>query len=450
MPRNIDIFIIDDDAALGEMLSLHCDDLGYSVQAVTTATQAEEMLEELTPRLILLDQHLPDTHGLTLLPKLKMLHPDVPVLMITGKHDMQLAISAIKAGAMDYIHKPIDTDELDAALKKALVPEAAGNINELPQAHMEDETPNIIGSSRSMLDVAKTIALASQSSATVLVHGATGTGKELVAKAIHHNSNKTGPFLAVNCGAIVDNLLESEMFGHERGAFTGATERKEGKFYLAENGTLFLDEIGEMSPNLQSKLLRILQEQTYERVGGTQTLTTNARIIAATHRNLEDMIKQGTFRQDLYYRLKVITVDLPELKDRMEDLPLLVPHLLSKISHKLGKNIQGMTDSALYKLEEYSWPGNIRELENTLTRAAAINRTGVITPEQIHLHEEELDPVHHLNISDDTANLKSLEELEKDHVRRVLKSTAGHKGKASSILGISRPALDRKIKKYNL
>lgn len=444
MKNKIDVFIIDDDAHLAEMLQLHFDDIGYTCKTAQTGRLAKEQLKNLQPKLILLDQHLPDTLGINLLEELKNIFPVVPVLMITGKHDMQLAIQAIKGGAMDYIHKPIDITELNTAVEKALKPTAQKKDLEV-EISMEEKSkePIIIGSSRKMIEVVKTIALASQNDAIVLIQGETGTGKELVAKAVHYHSNKEGPFLAVNCSAIVENLLESEMFGHEKGAFTGATERKDGKFTIANEGTLFLDEIGELSPKLQAKLLRVLQEGTFERVGGSETLTTTAHVVAATHRNLSQMIEDGMFREDLMYRLKILTIEVPPLRDRLEDIKLLIPYLLSNINKKLGKSIKGMTDDAYFKLEMHSWPGNVRELENTLTRACALNRTEIITADQIVI-----DRSNDFNKNLVEIPLLSLEDAEHKHVLKALEATHGHKGKACDVLGISRPALDRKIKKF--
>lgn len=444
--EKVDIFIIDDDPHLAEMLILHFEDQGLKCESAQSAKDAHTKLENIQPKLFFLDQHLPDTLGVHLLPELKDNWPKVPVLMITGKHDMQLAIEAIKLGATDYIHKPIDIEELNASVKKCLATSKKKKDISIEIAE-ESEEPKIIGSSRKMIEVVKNIALASSNDATVLIQGETGTGKELVAKAIHYHSAKSGPFLAVNCGAIVENLLESEMFGHEKGAFTGAVERKDGKFTQAQNGTLFLDEIGELSPKLQSKLLRVLQEGTFERVGGNETLHTNAHIIAATHRDLNQMIEEGMFREDLMYRLKIITVPVPPLRDRLEDIKLLTPYLLSNINKKIGKNIQGMTDEAYFKLEMHDWPGNVRELENTLTRACAMNRTGVISADQIVIENAGVVTT---GIENAEGPLVTLEELEKKHVIRTLELTSGHKGKACEILGISRPALDRKIKKFDL
>ena len=449
--QKVDILIIDDDAYLGEMLALHFEDMHYTCKTVQSGNAALSFLNKSKPRLILMDQHLPDTLGLNLLKKIKEKTPHLPIIMITGKHDMQLAIEAIKAGAYDYIHKPIDVEELNAAVEKNLRVETLSKTIDVAEPDQHEGEPVLIGTSKSMLDVVKTIAIASGSDATILVQGETGTGKELVAKAIHYHGKKGQPFLAINCSALVDTLLESELFGHEKGSFTGATERKEGRFTLAQNGTLFLDEIGELSPNLQAKLLRVLQEGTYERVGGTETLKTNAHIIAATHRNLDVMIAEGMFREDLLYRLKILTITIPPLRERMEDLHLLVPFLLGKIKKKLAKDIQGITDDAFRKLSGYNWPGNVRELENTLTRACAMSRTGVVGPEQIQFNKDALP--HQLEETLPTTQAKdlpSLEEMQKRHIMDVLRATDHHKGKTCAMLGISRPALDRKIKKYSI
>jgi DNA-binding NtrC family response regulator len=446
MTTRTDILIIDDDASLGEMLALHADELGLKATAVQTGADLKALMANMTaPRLVLVDQHLPDTNGLALIPQLRDRFPETPVVMMTGKHDMTLAISAIRAGAADYLHKPIDIDQLDAVISKILTQETATNTKAVAAPHLASST-DIIGTSRAILDVYKGIAIASQSDVTVLISGESGTGKELVARAIHHHRGKGGLFLPVNCSTIVDTLLESEMFGHEKGAFTGAVARKDGKFTLARGGTLFLDEIGEMSPNLQAKLLRVLQEHTFEHVGGTEVLHTDARIIAATHRNLPKMIENGTFREDLFYRLKVIHIHLPPLRDRLEDLPQLVSHLLARANASLGKNAAGLTEAAFLKLRTHSWPGNVRELENTLTRAVAMAQSPVLTPDLLNLTAGALTT----GPADTAPPTQTLDNVEKDYIQKVLFATKGHRGQSCAILGISRPALDRKIRKYNL
>ncbi len=368
--------------------------------------------------------------------------------MMTGQHDLELAIQAIKSGAADFIHKPINTEALQIVVERVL--EARRLSREVEALRLPaDDVPtdrDLIGRSNAMLQVSKDIALSATGDAAVLISGESGTGKEVVARLIHQHSEKSGPFIAVNCAAIVETLLESELFGHEKGAFTGAVGRKPGKFELAQDGTLFLDEIGELSLPLQTKLLRVLQEQAFERVGGTRLITTNARIIAATHRDIFSEVQAGNFREDLAYRLKVVTIEIPALRDRLEDIPLLVPALLAKIARKTHKPSSQLTDQALEALQGHHWPGNVRELENLLTQALVRCRGSIITPDLLTLPQklpaaatESLEQVG-----------KSLDQVEEEQIRLVLQHTGGHKGKSCEILGISRPALDRKIRKYSI
>jgi DNA-binding NtrC family response regulator len=306
-----------------------------------------------------------------------------------------------------------------------------------------------------MLQVSKAIALSAESAATVLISGESGTGKEIVAHLIHQHSNRSGPFVAVNCAAIVDSLLESELFGHEKGAFTGAAARKIGRFEQAEKGTLFLDEIGELVPHLQAKLLRALQEREFERVGGTELLKTTARFIAATHRDLFAEAARGQFREDLAYRLNVVRIRLPPLRERPEDIPLLATALVEKAARTVGKPAVPIAAEAIEKLLAYDWPGNVRELENVLTQALVQARDSVITADLIQYRErttEHATSTHGVPRPSAVAgsDLRTLDEIEAEHVQRVLDHTRGHKGRSCDILGISRPALDRKIKKYGL
>jgi len=385
---------------------------------------------------------------MTLLEEIRERPGAPPVIMVTGITDNRLVIEAMKAGAYDFIRKPMDELELDTTLANAL---KNHRLTRKVQAIDATEDPvtldQIVGRSPSITRLLKTIGQVAASDATVLVTGESGTGKEVVARAIHHHSEREGPFLAVNCSAIVENLLESELFGHERGAFTGADRRKPGKFELAADGTLFLDEVGELPLDLQAKLLRVLQEGTFERVGGTETLRTRARIVAATNRNLPARVREGAFREDLFYRLNVVNIELPPLRERKEDLPLLIEHLLQRINHRLHTRIQSLSEGAWKRLVEYDWPGNVRELENVLTRAAVLCRNHTITPDLLGLPQgpSSSEPA---AIADDTTALPSLEELEREHVWKVLKHTRWHKGKACRILGISRPALERRIRKY--
>lgn len=451
MPQPVDILIIDDDAALAEMLTLSLDDLGHTTHTCHTGAEARGYLANHKARLILLDQHLPDTHGLKILQWLLAEHPETPAVMVTGFHDMGLTISAMKAGAYDYLHKPIDMAKLGQILQQTL--SKSGQkiaVNAAPA--QSNNTPEIVGNSQAMIEVAKKIAVAAQNKANVLIRGASGTGKELVAKAIHEHSGFEGAFVAVNCASIVETLLESELFGHEKGAFTGADHTKQGRFEVAEDGTLFLDEIGEMSAHLQAKLLRVLQEQTFERVGSNQTRKTNARIIAATHRDLKKMVAEGQFREDLFYRLDVIDIHLPSLKDRMDDFPALASNLLMRINKTLGRDIKGLTASAMEALKAHPWQGNVRELENVLTRAAAHSQTPYIDAADVAKHlsatktaaptAADAAPAANNNI------LRPLDDVEKEHILAVLAAHDGNKAQACKTLGISRPALDRRLKKW--
>jgi len=364
-----------------------------------------------------------------------------------------LLVQAIKNGAADFIHKPIKAIELqhvvDRVLENRQLTREAQALK--PADNGITAQRGLIGRGNAMLKVSKEIALSAESSATILITGESGTGKEVAARLIHQHSGLTGPFIAINCAAIVDTLLESELFGHEKGAFTGATERKQGKFELAEDGTIFLDEIGELAPLLQAKLLRVLQEQTFERVGGSQQVQSNARVIAATHRDLFAESSEGNFREDLAYRLKVVSILLPPLRERKEDIPLLAEALIQKIAHKIHKPAAHLTEQALAALGQYDWPGNVRELENLLTQALVHTRGNAITPDLLPLHHPKQPR------SDRTATAAmqervnmSLGHVEAEHIQLILNHATSHKGKTCKILGISRPALDRKIKKYNL
>ncbi|RTZ72386.1 MAG: sigma-54-dependent Fis family transcriptional regulator [Gammaproteobacteria bacterium] len=440
------LLIVEDDASLSEMLALHFEEQGFRIHSAVTCADALELARSARPDLILLDQQLPDGLGNELIPELRSLSPESRIIMMTGVHDLELAIQAIQDGASDFIHKPVKTGLLQAAVEKALAwrPAPGSGENAAPAQVRE-----LIGRSDAMLAVSKQIALSAQSNATVLITGESGTGKEIVARLIHQYSGRPGPFVAINCAAIVDTLLESELFGHEKGAFTGAVAAKPGRFQQAQDGTLFLDEIGELAPPLQAKLLRALQEQVVEPVGGTRPVPVNCRIIAATHRDLFEQAREGQFREDLAYRLEVITIHLPALRERPEDIPLLIRALLERAASRMERAVPPLTAEAEQRLLAHPWPGNVRELENVLTQALGQARDGMITAEMIRFHahsaaeKEESAP-------EEKEPLLSLEEVEARHIQKVLDHTGGHKGNACRILGISRPALDRKIRKYGL
>jgi DNA-binding NtrC family response regulator len=454
---NAHLLIVEDDPALNQMLVLHFEDEGFQVEGAITCVEALEQLEANSYDLLLLDQQLPDGTGMELLDRVLSREPDLPVVMMTGQHDLELAIEAIKEGAADFVHKPVQTVELQQSVGRLLENRRLSRELQALRGAQETLHPerDLIGRSSAMLTLSKEIAFSARSAATVLISGESGTGKQVVARLIHQHSGREGPFVALNCAALVDNLLESELFGHEKGAFTGAETRKLGKFELAQDGTLFLDEIGGLAAPLQAKLLRALQERVFERVGGTQQIGTNARVIAATNRDLQVEAAAGRFREDLVYRLDVIQIRIPPLRERKEDIPLLVEGLLERIAERIRKPKSKLTDGALAQLMAHDWPGNVRELENLLTQASVAARTGLITPDLLHLSNlsprtRESTVAADATPSQEAAILRTLDEVEAKHIQRVLDHTGGHKGRASEILGISCPALDRKIDKHGL
>jgi two-component system response regulator AtoC len=453
------ILVIDDDKSICETLDLYLNEEGYSVYTAMTGTDGLNKFVEISPDVVILDIRLPDIDGFTVLEDLQEESENVKVIMITAYHDMDTTIQAMKVGAFDYIHKPINVDELDLAIKKAIKTiEMEKKIDGLlmEPTRQPFRVGDIIGTGKEMREIFKTIGVVSQSKTTVLIQGESGTGKELIAKVIHHNTSQDEPYIAVNCSAIVETLLESELFGHEKGSFTGAISRKLGKFELARYGTVFLDEISEMSLNLQAKLLRILQEMEFERVGGKDKIRVNARIIAATNKDLKILVKEGKFRDDLYYRLNIVAIKIPSLRERRDDLPLLVDYLLTKINLDLHKRIAGVSDEMMDIFLKYNWPGNVRELENLLIRAAVVAKGQILVkgdfPElneepTTKTSEEETDG----NDFEKTGKFLTLDEVEERYIRKVIKNSGNkNKGEICEILGISRPTFERKLEKYGI
>ena len=444
------ILIIDDEVSLLESLYMFLSEKGYDVKTAVCASEGMEKAERLRPDAIILDIRLPDADGLDLLAELKKRAPETGVIMITAFHDMDTTVTAIKRGATEYITKPIDVDELERSVLRAMkFTSVMKERKTSPETGVSYQKGKIVGTGKDMKEVFKTIGALSENGVTVLIEGETGTGKELIAKAIHCNSPyKEHPFLVINCSAIVSTLLESELFGHEKGSFTGAFQRKKGKFELAGEGTIFLDEVGEIPMEVQSKLLRFLQEKEFERVGGEKALYSNARVIAATNRNLWQMVRQDSFREDLYYRLSVATIKVPPLRARKGDIPLLVTHLLRKINSELHRNIKAVEEKVIRRLLDYDWPGNVRELENVLTRAAIDTHGDVIFEEFVApLLAKTKEPAEPSRAND---LARSLAAVERQHIIQVLNDTGGHLGKACEILGISRPTLRQKLKEYSI
>ncbi len=374
------ILVIDDDASIRETLDLYLTEEGYKVETAETGTDGLNKYVKNPSDVVILDIRLPDVDGFSVLEDLKEENENVKVIMITAFHDMETTINAMKGGAFDYIHKPVNVDELDIAIKKAVKSlEMEKKIDGLlMEPSRSFRVGDIIGTGNKMREIFKTIGIVSQSRTTVLIQGESGTGKELIAKVIHHNTSPDEPFIAVNCSAIVETLLESELFGHEKGSFTGAIARKLGKFELARLGTVFLDEISEMSVNLQAKLLRVLQEMEFDRVGGKDKVKVNARIMAATNKDLKAMVKEGKFRDDLYYRLNIVSITIPPLRERRQDIAPLIDYLLAKINLDLHKKVIGVSDEMMEVFMNYHWPGNIRELENLLVRACVVAQGQVL------------------------------------------------------------------------
>ena len=448
------LLIIDDDKASCRMLQMHFRSQGHDIKLAHSVDEGLSYSNTLSPEIIVLDIRMPGRSGLEGLPDIKQNFPNSRIIMITAFHDMNSTIQAMKDGADDYIHKPIDLPELDQAVAKALISHYGSDddikINSSPFADSVLNT--MVGSTSAMRDIFKTIGRVAQSPASILITGESGTGKELVARAIHLSSKRaSGPFIAINCAALVETLLESDMFGHEKGSFTGAVNKQTGKFTLANDGTIFLDEVGELSLSMQAKLLRVLQEKEFIPVGGKITHTTNARVIAATNIDFNEQIKNGNFREDLFYRLQVVNIHIPPLRERKEDIFDLTQSLLGRANKEMNKNVNRVAVDVMQALRAYDWPGNVRELENVLIKSVAMSSRDIITadllPDKI-LHcfsTESRDE----NCPEDLSNL-SLQDIEKLHIQRVLESTKGHKGKTCDILGVSRPRLRRLIKQYNL
>ncbi len=443
------ILVIEDNEADRRNLVSHLKKTGYKVLSAATGNTGLKMAESESPDIIISDIRLPDIDGISLLARIKRTNEEIYMIMMTAYPDMETTIRAMQLGAFDYIYKPLNVNELDLIIKKALenqnITRVVKDISE--RATEKYKLNNIICKNKAMKEIFKTIGLVSNTKTTVLIQGESGVGKELIARAIHYNSPyREKPFIPVNCSAIVETLLESELFGYEKGAFTGAFQRKQGKFELAHGGTLFLDEIAEMPLELQAKILRVLQEREFYRVGGKDLIKTDVRIITSTNKNLADMVKRGQFREDLYYRLQVVNITVPPLRERKEDFPLIVKHLLSKINADLHKKVTKVSQRAMDLLGNYEWRGNVRELENILTRAVILSSGEVLL-------EEHIPKSLRRNSSQEITGIKEIKTLalmERQYIAQALKFTGGNKGEACQLLGISRPTLRQKIKKYRL
>ncbi len=449
--KKYQLLLVDDDIGHRTMLKLNLEKLGYNITEVGDGDEVPAAVQKNLFDLILLDLKMKRMGGIETLEVLGNSDIHIPTIVITAFSSIESVVTAMKRGAYDYITKPIDIDNLAHILTRALDHSSLKTEN----AYLKDRLAEnysfskIIGTSKPMQELFSTLNLVAESDATVLIQGESGTGKELVANALHENgSRKKGPFIKVNCSALHENLLESELFGHEAGAFTGATVRRKGRFELAHGGTLFLDEIGDMSLPTQARILRVLQEGKFERVGGNDTINVDVRLLAATHKNLEKMIEENSFRQDLYFRLAVVPVDLPPLRERQGDIPALANHFLEKKNKKNNRHIKGFHPETLNIFMHYNWTGNIRELENTVERAVILCLGEQITPREL---PPRFLPDNDMPISADfSARGWTLRDMEREMIKAALHETDNNKSLAAKNLGIARQTLINKIKEYNL
>jgi two-component system NtrC family response regulator len=448
------ILIAEDEKAQRELLEGFLKKEGFSVEAASNGRQAIEKIERDFFDIAFLDYKMPELDGLQTLREIRKRFPDLPVVMMTAYGTVETAVASMKEGALDYLTKPIDLEELLLIIQKVLERSTLIRENKDLKTRLQERYTfqNIIYGSPKMEEVMGLIGRVAPSQATVLIRGETGAGKELIANAIHYASARSEkPFVKMSCSAIPETLLESELFGHEKGAFTGAIQKRIGRFEEADSGTLFLDEIGDLSPSTQVKLLRILQEKEFQRLGSNLNLRTDVRIITATHRNLEEAMRKGLFREDLYYRLNVISILLPPLRERKEDIPLLIDHFLKKYSELNQKKIQDLSKEARILLLRHSYPGNVRELENLIERAVVLCRGEVITTQDLPFHLQEGPSEKQWEVSGKTKTLPdSLEEIERDLIVKALHQHQGVQTRAAESLGISERVLRYKIKKYGI
>ena len=439
MPRRV--LIVDDDPVVRASLAEALADDGIGAEVAETASHALASFERVAPDVVLSDIRMPDMDGLALLQLLRERAPSVDVVLMTAFDDMPTVVSAMRGGAVEFLVKPINLGRLRQVMARVFEDRRLRQRAGTPD---ESGTPlgELIGRDERMIEVYKLVGQAAGTQATVLVRGESGTGKELIARAIHANADAARePFVPVNCAAVPNTLLESELFGHVRGAFTGAHEARRGRFALAGRGTIFLDEIGDTTLEFQSKLLRVVQDREYQPVGAERSEHTDARVIAATHQDLEQMIADRRFREDLYYRLRVVEIVIPPLRERRNDIPLIARHMVKRAGAALGAAEPILSDDALSRLLEHSWPGNVRELENCVMRAVVVASGNVIRAEHISVASPRRTT---------SAPLWSLEQIEREHLTRVLAATEGHKGRAAEILGVSRPRLSRMLRKHEL
>ncbi|MBW1965939.1 MAG: sigma-54-dependent Fis family transcriptional regulator [Deltaproteobacteria bacterium] len=444
-PNNFRILVVDDERHLTALLGRILTQSGYQVKTASSGISAIGKIDDFSPNLVITDLKMPDINGLDLLRKVRSERPEIDFIILTAYATVENAVEAIKEGALDYLIKPLkDPDELRMAVSRVVERQNLMAVDTLWRNQLSEGLPPTDVLFAGMEEVWIEVQHVAGTDATILLQGESGTGKSLVAKAIHHLSGRKGPFVELNCAAIPETLIESELFGHEKGAFTGAVNAKRGKFELAQNGTMFLDEIGEMPLSAQAKFLRILQEKAFERVGGTTTLNTSARIIAATNQDLMAGIREKRFREDLYYRLNVFPINLPPLRNRLESVQVLTDYLVRSISMRVGKKVSEISKDTLRQIKSYEWPGNVRELHNVIERAIILSRDSRLTLPSLTTSPVEIAP------GSATKRLRSLRDLEKEAIEETIRETDGHRRNAAKILGISIRTLQYKLKEYGL
>ena len=450
------ILIVDDDPGHLTSLRTVIGSWGYAVETAQDGGEAVDRVQEAPVDLVLMDVRMTAMSGIEALERIKTYNPAIPIIIMTAYSSVQSAVEALKAGAYDYLIKPLDFDVLELSIERACEHAGLKAENEDLRARLDDrfERPDIIGQSPAMRALMDMLAMVAPSDATVLIAGESGTGKELIAKSLHANSpRRDNPLVTVNCAALTESLLESELFGHEKGAFTGADRRREGRFMQAHGGTIFLDEVGEMSPRMQAKLLRVLQEKEIQRVGSEESLEVDVRVVAATNRDLEEDVRDGRFREDLFYRLNVMNLTVPPLRERREDIPLLAQHFLEKYARRNRKAVKGFVPLAMDMLLKYDWPGNVRELENAIERAVILLPGDHVTEKQLPLAVVQqhtgadggAEPVQPA-----TEGTRTLEAMEREAIVATLAAADGNKSETARRLGISRKTLHNKLKAYRI
>lgn len=438
------LLLVEDDPSVRRSLAETLREEGFEIAEAESAPAAVQLLADFEPEIVLSDVRMPEMDGFELLRLLRERAPSVDVILMTAYDDMATVARAMREGAFDFLVKPLKLEELRSVLTRLIDDrrsreQARRAVETEAQAYRLDA---LVGRDSRMIEVYKRVGQLAASRVNVLIRGETGTGKGMVARAIHYNSDDAGePFIAVNCTALPESLLESELFGHVRGAFTGAVADRRGRFALAGKGTIFLDEVGDTSTEFQAKLLRVLEDHEYYPVGAEQPQRTDARVIAATHRDLEALLEKGRFREDLYYRLRVLEVTLPPLRERIEDLPLLARHFVQKAAGEFHRPEPALSDEAVTTLLQHDWPGNVRELENCLTRAVVLCTADVIRPEHLGLGERLLES---------GGSFPTLEEMEAEYLARAMAYADGNKTRAAEVMGISKPRLYRMLEKYGL